>query len=258
MHAIALALVLSFAVGAVDGDGSEDGFLSVDGAEAIDPLLDYFVVADEVFARRGETVEIHVFLSAPEPSRVVGTTHDLTFDRKTAIAANERMRADCAINPAIERPSGFAFEPFGCDPHRDCTFIRVLFIGVEEPPISDRTPLYTCRVAVRPDARVGWYPMRIQNVSLYDVAGGELPVRGIDGGITVIDDGTGMEASDADGCQIADGPSGSSAGMIWVLGMIAPFAISRRVRARVRRPEGTLCATTPDVQIPCRNRPYSR
>jgi hypothetical protein len=234
MRVTILGLVLACSVGASHG-GAQEQDPDADAVDSGAPLVDYFLVADEVFARRGETVDIRVFLSAPEPSRVVATFHDLTFDRQTPIAVNERMAADCMINPDIERPSGFAFQPFGCDPHRACTFLRVLFLGVDEAAIPDRTPLYTCRVTISPGARLGWHPLRVRNVHLYDAAGGEVPVRSVDGGISVVEDGMGVGASDTDGCQMGSGPSPSSGGVAWLLGALAAFGAGGRIRARVRK-----------------------
>lgn len=235
MRTITIALLVVCAFGAAArGNGNDEQV--VDSTDSDGALSDYLVVADEVYARRGDNVEFRVFLSAPTPSIAAGFNGiDLTFDREVTIASREpRMRADCIISPEIERPAGFAFEPFGCDPNRSCTFIRVLVLGADESSIPDRAVLFTCRVSISPHARPGWHPFHVQNVEVDDANGNPLPARGVDGGIYVEGDGA-LQTSDADGCGISPGARGST-DVLSGLGVLAILAVSARIRERARRP----------------------
>jgi hypothetical protein len=234
MRATALGLLILCTVSApsaaVDGGQvAEPG--EADSTAA--PFDDYFVVADEVFAKRGETVDLGVFVSAPDPSLVVGFIHDLTFDSEAAVATRAVTRADCTINPAIDRGIGFAFQPFGCHPSKNCSAIGVSMLGVAADAIPDRTLLYTCKISISPDARLGWHPLRVINVEGYSSSGGRLLSRGVDGGVYVSDDGQSSQSTDSGGCQVVRG-SIRDLGDFWCIAALVMLAGGKCVRSRLR------------------------
>lgn len=227
MRATALGLLILCAVNAASADAGGGRVAEPGEADSTAASFDdYFVVADLVFAKRGETVDIGVFVSAPDPSLVVAFNHDLTFDGEVAVATQAATHADCTINPAVDRGIGFAFRPFGCHPGKNCSAIRVSMLGVEAEAIPDRTLLYTCKISISPDARLGWHALRVVNVEGYSSSGGPLLSRGVDGGVYVSDDGQPSQSADSGGCQVVRGSIRDSRGF-WCIAVLVMLAVGK-------------------------------
>ena len=130
----------------------------------------------------GDIVTIEVSLRTGDA--VAGTQNDLVLDARAPIRARDDGEPDCAGNPAIGKEAFSNFLPPGCTPGVDCSAVRVLVISLTNvDPIPSGSVLYTCNVAISPDARLGdAVPLPCENAGLGQPARGGAPRPAAAGG----------------------------------------------------------------------------
>jgi hypothetical protein len=147
------------------------------------------IVVQDYFASAGEQLTIDVGLATWNgPALVAGTQNDVVFDPINApIRANADGRPDCAVNPNINKTgTAFAFQPSGCH-GTDCAAVRAIVLSFSNSDPIPSGPLYTCQVAIAPQAAAAAYPLDITNVILSDPSGDALPdAYGVGGAIYVV------------------------------------------------------------------------
>jgi len=137
--------------------------------------------------RPGSDVTVAVTLDAMG-AMVSGTQNRIDFDRETPIAPSRTGQPDCAANPAIDKnATGFRFLPLGCDPLVDCASVSALVLAFDNfDPIADGAVLYTCRIAIDPQAPIRTYVLRNSNVHASAPNGQSIiPTTGTDGAVAV-------------------------------------------------------------------------
>jgi YVTN family beta-propeller protein len=135
------------------------------------PLPEVFLRIGSASGQPGQRVSFDVRLDAGS-RQISGVQNDLTFDRRTAIAALANGRPDCTVNPAIDKTAtAFSFQPPGCSSAR-CIGLRALVLSIENTdPIADGSLLYTCRVEIASDATARSYPLISSNLGASDPDG---------------------------------------------------------------------------------------
>lgn len=99
-------------------------------------------------------------LTAP-PADVAGVENDIGFDPLTPIAAAPNGGPACTVDAEIaEHFASFTFLPMGCTPGTDCSGVQALVLPAGDlNPIPDGATLYSCQVAIAPNAPLGTYPL---------------------------------------------------------------------------------------------------
>src|SRR5215475_10526447 len=122
----------------------------------------------------GQTVSFDVTLeTSGEP--IAGVQVDIDFDPNTPIAARPNGRPDCSPNAAIHKGgTSFAFQPPGCS-GSSCTAIRSLVLALDNiDPIPDGSIMFSCNVAIAPNAPNGVYPLGGFKAGSSDPQGGAI------------------------------------------------------------------------------------
>lgn len=135
----------------------------------------------------GEVVTIDVSLAVAAGDVIAGTQNDIGFGDGVAIVRRANGRPDCTVNPAIDKAgSSFGFRPPGCSAET-CNAVRALVLSTDNTdPIPDGSVLYSCRVAISPDAASGDRTLALTGVVLSNPVGGTVaPGPGISGTVSV-------------------------------------------------------------------------
>jgi len=126
----------------------------------------------------GDTVSIEVAL-ATMGEDVAGTDNRISFDPDTPVVG-------CAFHPDLTTVfSGFNFEPSGCTPGIVCTSVRALLITFPAT-IPDGTVIYSCDVAIDPDAGAGVHELPCSDAASSDPFGASLTTTCSDGVVSVV------------------------------------------------------------------------
>lgn len=135
----------------------------------------------------GDDVTITVSLRSMGAA-VLGTQNRIDFDRETPVAALPNGQPDCAVNPQIDKDAtAFRFLPLGCDPAVDCQSVRVFVLSLADlAAIPDESALYSCRIAIADDARLGTHPLANREVAASAAKGQSIPTTGTDGAVEVV------------------------------------------------------------------------
>ena len=136
-------------------------------------------------ATAGETITVGVSLQTMGAD-VAGTQNRLDFASPLRIVALANGDPDCVVEPSIKKEAtSFRFVPIGCA-GLGCTGVRAFVLSFENSnPIPDDSLLYTCRVAVAPNATVGDYVVGNSELGASDPVGTFLPASGTTGTISV-------------------------------------------------------------------------
>lgn len=135
-------------------------------------------------ASAGEQVELPVSLRTMGHA-VAGTQNYIQFAPTLEIAQKANGKPDCAVNPDIDKgATSFAFVPPGCS-GAACTSVLAIVASTDNvDPISDGSPLYTCKVNVGfvdPDS----YEFVILGAIASDPDGNQLETGGTSGAVLV-------------------------------------------------------------------------
>lgn len=174
----------------------------------------------------GSHVSIAVTLHTSQV--IAGTQNDVGFVPAFAIAVRSDGRPACTIAPPLAALSQIGFQPQPCEPGVDCTGVRAIIVSADLTPIADGTMLYSCDVAIAPDA-TGSAAMLCSNQGAADPSGNPVSIDCDDGAVSVLAPPTPTRtvdshttASDDGGCQVrppdraADAPF-LLAPLVWVL-----------------------------------------
>ncbi len=118
---------------------------------------------------------------------VAGLQNDLTIAAPLRFAASDAGKPLCKVNDTIGKPATtFAFLPTGCSPGVDCTGVRALVIALDNvAPLPDGAMVYSCVVEVPTDAMPASYAVGCSNASASDPRGASLPLRCVDGSVSL-------------------------------------------------------------------------
>jgi YVTN family beta-propeller protein len=119
---------------------------------------------------------------------VVGVQNEIAFPTAAPITATASGKPQCAVNPAIAKPStSFAFVPPGCSyTQGECTGVRALVVSIDDVnPIADGSVLYTCVIEASASAPAGTFPLHASGVYASDPSGRLLPASAVDGKVAV-------------------------------------------------------------------------
>lgn len=137
------------------------------------------IVVGSAMGEPGETVSFDVTL-ATMGEDVAGTDNEIFFDPDTPITG-------CTFNPDLVTGfSTFDFQPGGCTPGIDCESVRALLITVPTV-IPDGSVLYSCDIAIGPDAAGGSYPLACVDPASSTPLGMPLSTACPDGAVTVVE-----------------------------------------------------------------------
>lgn len=131
----------------------------------------------------GETVAFTATFVA-QGMEIASLQTDIQFDAANVpIVSLSRGLPDCKLNPDLDRISIFSFVPSGCAP---CSWIRTAVIsGFPVTALPDGVLLYTCRIAIAPDASVGEYALTPDLVLMNDLEGFPVSSAGASGKVIV-------------------------------------------------------------------------
>lgn len=139
----------------------------------------------------GDTVAVTATLHTAGAAVVI-TENEITFDTlNVPIVSQPGLKPDCTVTPALlrQRIQGlFLFRPLGCD-GTDCTMVLAFIfpeISGSRTTIPDGSDLYTCNVAISPDAVPGEYSLAVSGIVLKDPNGVPLPATGHGGTVVVV------------------------------------------------------------------------
>ncbi len=143
----------------------------------------------------GQLVPVDVTLAwVGSGVEIRGTQNDISFDSLAPIAGEEQGAPDCVRSPDIaDTATSFVFGALPCRfdgcpcSGDDCTGIRALVIAFDNlDPIPEGSVLYTCNVAISPEAEPGSvFPLRCSFALASDPDGNQLALGCDDGQILV-------------------------------------------------------------------------
>src|SRR6185369_13465521 len=117
---------------------------------------------------------------------IAGTQNDIMFTADARIAALPDGTPDCAVNPAIRKAgTTFSFTPPDCS-GTACTGMRAIVLDFSNTnTIAQGAELYTCTIAISPQAPTGSIPLTCGGAIAASPDGTDMDAQCTAGAVTV-------------------------------------------------------------------------
>jgi MYXO-CTERM domain-containing protein len=130
----------------------------------------------------GDTVAIELFLQSAVQVSDIRTS--FTLGPEIRVATDESGRPRCFVNPDINKEST-VFD-LRCGSDGVCLLRGHVFAIDNVDPIADGSMLYTCDIAIGPDAAAGTYPLTCASANASDGDHNPMSTGCVDGGVEVL------------------------------------------------------------------------
>ena len=148
------------------------------------PPVHVTIIVGDTMGVPGQTASFDVGLETDGDA--AATENELTLGNSAPI-----VFSSCAVNPAINKPSSFfAFRPDSCLPGVNCSGVKAIILSFFDlSPIPNGSTMYSCDVAILPNAPPGNYLIDCFAPGASDPVGNALPTQCTDGHVTVLSPG---------------------------------------------------------------------
>jgi len=136
--------------------------------------------------RPGEAVNVTATLTTAGAS-IAGTQNDIGFDpTQISVAAKANGKPDCTPNRELGKEgTAFSFLPPRCQ-KQTCSGVRALVLSLSNvAPIANNSILYTCKVAIAPQATAGSHQLSVSNAGFSNPTGQSIVGSSVGGTISV-------------------------------------------------------------------------